>query len=453
MNLPSCLDDGLSRRRFLLLASGFGAAAVAGCATNPVTGQRQFMLVSEAQELDMDRKWAPHQISADYGAVQDVELNAYVSEVGSTLAARTHRPGMPYSFRVVNNVVVNGYAMPAGTVALARGLMLDMENEAQLAAVLGHELGHVNARHAAERMTNSLLVMGLLTGFTAYVAHEKEAYKDLAAGLGALGANLLLSRYSRDDEREADWLGMEYMTRVDYDPSGMVGLMDMFMNLRQANPGVVELLFSTHPMSRERYQAAVSRAADAYAGKGSRLERERYMDRTARLRAMRPAIEAMQQGQRSMMTKRFEEADGYFAEARKTVAGDYAALLLTAKCCLARRRYEDAVHYARAAADVYPAEAQARHVTAMAELSRGRPEPALAEFQAYEAALPGNPNTVFHQGLCYERMGKREQAAHWYGAYRQAAPAGEFSGYVEKRLTEWGYLAPPTQEGKDGTHG
>ena len=260
------------------------------------------MLVSESQEVNLDREWAPHQFSADYGVSQDEDLNVYVSEVGNAIAALTQRPQMPYSFRVVNNVVVNGYTFPGGSVGLARGLMLAINSEAELAAVLGHELGHVNARHAAERMTKGLVASLTLMGVGEYMKREKEDYADLAVGLGGIGANLLLSRYSRDDEREADALGMAYMTKAGYTPLGMVTLMDTFRSLHKGKPSVVDVLFATHPMSDDRYETARKRAESEYAEALLYPDRrERFMDRTARLRAMRGAIERMQSGQEAIL--------------------------------------------------------------------------------------------------------------------------------------------------------
>ena len=138
-----------SRREFLQISSLAAAGMVTGCATNPVTGRSQFMLVSEEQEIQMDQQHSPHQLSADYGVIQDKALNDYIESTGKRMATRTHRPQMPYRFNGVNATYVNAYAFPGGTIACTRGILLSLESEAELAALLGHELGHVNARHTA----------------------------------------------------------------------------------------------------------------------------------------------------------------------------------------------------------------------------------------------------------------------------------------------------------------
>ena len=148
---PGCL----TRREFMWMLSMSAAGAASGCAFDPVTGRSQLMLVSESQEIQMDRQHSPKQYSADYGLTQDAALNRYVEGVGRALVPHTHRPGMPYAFRAVNAIYVNAYAFPGGSIAVTRGILLDLDNEAALAALLGHELGHVNARHTAEQMSKS----------------------------------------------------------------------------------------------------------------------------------------------------------------------------------------------------------------------------------------------------------------------------------------------------------
>lgn len=434
---------GLSRRDFIALSAASGAGILAGCATNPVSGRRQLMLMSEGEEVALDRKWAPHQFSADYGASQDGGLNAYVAGVGAAMADFTHRPAMPYSFRVINTPVVNGYTMPAGSVALGRGLILAMSDEAELAAVLGHEMGHVNARHAAERMSKNILMMAMVSGVAAYVENEREGYGDLAAGLGAIGAGALLARYSREDEREADALGMEYMTRAGHNPQGMVGLMDAFRGLEKERPGAVALLFATHPMSDERYRTAAQRVQTTYAAAAQRdLHRQRYMDRTAGLRAISSAIEQMQKGEAALACGKCDEAGGHFDAALRTAPDDYAALLLMAKCRLAQNRPGDALRYAEHASRVYPDEPQADHVVGICKERLRRYDGALQSFNRYEQRLPGNSRTLFFRARCLEGMGSRRAAAVEYQRYMAREPAGDLADYAARRLAEWGYAKP-----------
>ncbi len=433
------------RREFLVAASVASAGAwLAGCATDPVTGRNRMMLVGEGYERDVDRQWAPHQFSADYGSVQDPGLNAYVTSVGQRLTPHTHRPGMPYNMRVVNAVNVNGYTFPAGSVALTRGLLLSLNNEAEMAAVLGHEFGHVSAVHAREQMQKGMLVMAIVAGVGIYLEHEKVKYADLAVGLGAVGANLLLMRYSRENEREADDLGMQYLVKGGYTPQGMVGVMDGFRAMQKTKPGAIDLLFATHPMSDERYATAAQRVRTTYAGAAGNPDyRDRYMDQTAGLRRQRGAIEAMQQGESSMMAKRLGEAEGQFSRALTQAPDDYAANLLMAKCLVAQNKNGAAQRFLEKARSVYPEEAQVYNLEGVNQLQQRRFDAALAAFDVYERKLPGNPNTIFFKGFCNESMGRRQAAAQEYLRYNQIAPNGEYGEQVQSRLIEWKVIAPP----------
>ena len=371
-NLIARKNPALTRRRFLHLAGLSAAGLVAGCAVNPVTGEQQLMLVTEDTEISLDQKNSPHQFSADYGPVQDSALNAYVSQVGTRMAGLTHRPQMPYSFRVVNATYINAYAFPGGSIAGTRGILLKLENEAELAALMGHELGHVNARHTARQMSTGMLTQALVAGIAIYAGSKNQIYGELAATLGMIGAGALLASYSRDNERQADALGMEYMVKAEYGTPGMEGLMEVLKDLSKHKPNAVELLFATHPMSDERYETAVDTARTQYADARSKpVLKERYMDQTASLRKMKDAIVQMQAGEGEMSQKNFQKAEGHFQTALKSAPEDYAGLLMMAKCQIAMDRPREAERFAQLAKQVYPTEAQARHISGFSNLKTG----------------------------------------------------------------------------------
>ena len=430
----------LNRRRFLWLLSASAAGAAVGCATSPVTGRPQLMLVSEDEEIQIDRQYAPIQFSSDYGPVQDKALNDYVSEVGRSLAARSHRTQIPYSFRVVNANYVNAYAFPGGSIACTRGILLSLGNEAELAALVGHELGHVNARHTARQMSKGMLTNAVVGGFSTVAGALVGGLGQLAGTLGSVGAGALLASYSRDNEREADALGMEYMVRTGYGPKGMVGLMDMLRSLSKAKPGAIELMFSTHPMSDERYQKAVTTSQTQYASaQNLPLARERYMDQTARLRAMKGTVEELQKGEQEMAGKRLGEAESHFRSALRQSPNDYAGLVMMAACQLAQKKLAEGLRYSEAAKAVYPQEAQAHHLSGYAKLQTRDYAGAYQDFSSYEKILPGNPNAAFLKGFSLEGMGNKAEAAKEYHRYLQVVQEGKFAQYAYGRLVEWGY--------------
>ncbi len=436
----------MSRREFAALTAASMTALASGCATNPVSGKRQFMLITQSMEVSYDRKWAPQQFSADYGAVQDYKLNEYLSSIGRNMAVVTDRPSMPYNFRALNAVVVNAYTMPAGSIGLARGLLLEMDNEAQMSSIIGHELAHVNWKHAAERISKSLLLNAVIAGGGAYLEYKDSKYTDLAAGLGMIGSNILLSKYSRDNEREADLTGMEYAARAGHNPLGMPGVMEKFMSLHKSKPSAVELLFSTHPMSTERYQNTTIACQKQHKDiSGRSMHRERYMDNIASVRSIKKAIVEMQNGDKSMYAKKYMQAQQHYSAALAVAPEDYAGLLMMSKCLMAQGHNKTARKYVAQAKDVYPQEAQALHVAGMVGIKMRSFDSALADFVEYEKRLPGNPNTIFFRGLCNEKMGRKELAARDYKRYHYAAPRGDYSGYVQNNLIKWGYMAQPQQ--------
>jgi len=432
---------GLSRREFLAWASMSALALVTGCATNPVTGRRELMLVSEEEEMRMDRSAAPHQFSADYGPVADAALNAYVGEVGARLVACSHRPQAPFSFRVVNAVYANAYTFPAGSVAVTRGLLLELRDEAELAALLGHEIGHVCARHTARAMSWGTLGALVVSGASLYLGREDERRGELVAGLGQLAGGALLARYSRANEREADALAMDYMVRAGYSPDGMVGLMDVLRSLSHSRPGLVELLFATHPMSEERYHTARERVQSRYAAqRGQLTNRERFLERTAELRGHGVAIRAWQAGEEALARGNWNTARQQISAGLREVPDDYTGRLLLAKCCLAEKQFAEARQQAEAAHRTYPAEAQALLVMGVAALGQKEFVAAREAFERYGELLPGNPNVVFLEGYSLEGMNRRDEAARCYVQYLRAGGEGEFAVHARKRLAEWGYL-------------
>ena len=431
----------MSRRRFLSLSALSAAAWISGCATDPVTGKSQLMLVSEQMEINIDKQNSPHQFSTDYGISQEAALNAYLKETGNRLAAISHRPGMPYSFQAVNATYVNAYAFPGGSIGITRGILLKLDDEAELASLLGHEIGHVNARHTAEQMSKGVLTQALLSGISLYAGVQAPGYDQLVSQLGMLAAGALLASYSRDNEREADDLGMAYMVQARYGTGGFIGLMNMLNTMSKHQMNTFEVLFATHPMSDERYETAVKTAQTRYASAKSRpVYRQRYMDHTAKLRAIQGAVEEMQNGEKEMAKADYLRAEQHFKTALERAPEDYAGLCLMTKCKLAQKKDRDALTYAEKATQVYPGEAQARHLAGYTKIRLKQYDAAYADFNTYEEMLPGNPNTVFFKGLSLEGMGRPSAAAGQYQRYLQAVRQGRQAQYAYQRLVQWGYI-------------
>jgi predicted Zn-dependent protease len=216
---------------------------------NPATGEREFSLVSESQEIQMGREADP-QISAQFGLVDDAGLQSYVDGIGKRLAEVSERPGLPWSFKVVDDPIVNAFALPGGFIYVSRGILAHFDSEAELAGVLGHEVGHVTARHSASQMSRQQLQqIGLVAGMI--FSETVREYGQVAM----LGLQLMNLRYSRGDESESDRLGLRYIGRLGYDPDAMIGVFQMLGSVGGGDEGgrVPEWQL-THPYPENREQ-------------------------------------------------------------------------------------------------------------------------------------------------------------------------------------------------------
>jgi len=244
-------------RRLAAACLAAAALALAACAVNPATGRRQFMLMSESQEISMGRQ-ADAEIVQTYGLYDDPKLAAYVDSVGQRMALLSDRPGLEFTFRVLDSPVINAFALPGGYVYITRGILAHMNDEAELAMVIGHEIGHVTARHGAEQYTKQQLA-GLGLGLGSLFVPQVARFGQLAET--ALG--LLFLKYSRDDESQADELGVRYATRAGFDPTEGVSFFHVLDRMSQESGQSLPSWLSTHPAPGDRVQrtAELARAA------------------------------------------------------------------------------------------------------------------------------------------------------------------------------------------------
>src|SRR5437867_8470510 len=204
---------------------------IVGCARNPATGKTELMLVSESQEIQMGQQ-ADSQVIQSIGLYPDPAWQSYVSDLGRRLAATSERPNLPWTFRVVDDPAVNAFAIPGGFVYVTRGILSHMTNEAQLATVMGHEIGHVTARHTAHQMSREQVAnLGLAIGGIASSLVAKYA------GVASQALGVLFLKFSRDNENQADELGVRYSSRGNYDSREMVNVMRMLVKIEAQSGG------------------------------------------------------------------------------------------------------------------------------------------------------------------------------------------------------------------------
>lgn len=227
------------------------------CAVNPVSGKKQIMLVSEEQELAMGKEADP-QIIQEFGLYADSGLQRYMNQQGQAIAKISHRSNIPYQFRVLDSDVVNAFAVPGGYVYFTRGIMAQFNNEAQFAGVLGHEIGHITAKHGTAQQTNQTLAqLGLMV---AVISDKRLAQ---FAETASQGLNLLFLKYSRNDETQADELGVQYSSQIGYDAHEMATFFTTLQRQQSKSASTLPEFLSTHPDPGNRY-TAVNKLATSY---------------------------------------------------------------------------------------------------------------------------------------------------------------------------------------------
>ena len=242
------------RMRFPRTVIAALAVTVVACATNPATGKKEFSLMSEAQEVQLGKEMDP-QIKREMGVYDNAELQRYVSEIGMRLARASERPTLPWQFTVVDEPAVNAFALPGGYIYLTRGIMAFLNDEEQLAGVLGHEIGHVTARHSAQQYTQATSAGLGLTLLSIFVPETRPLQ-----GLAETALGVLFLKHGRDDELQADRLGVQYTAKTGWDPRGVAGMLRTLQRLDEAsgsNRGVPNFL-STHPAPADRVQRVMA---------------------------------------------------------------------------------------------------------------------------------------------------------------------------------------------------
>ncbi|MDI6782344.1 MAG: M48 family metalloprotease [bacterium] len=415
--------------------------SLSGCATNPVTGEKQLNLMSEDREMAMGDACYPVYTQSSNGLFQDKDLQSYVNQIGKSLAQKSHRPQLNYEFNVVNTSVINAYALPGGKISITRGLLGLMKNEDQLAGVLGHEIGHVSARHVAAGYTRSVLTnLGLSLLDTVMSAKEVKhrEYYNTAAGLAA---NLIVMKYSRDQEREADALGMEYMVKAGYNPQGFVQSMQILQSLSQREPSKLEVMFQSHPMSLERIENAKSQIHSNFAALPlDTFQLDEFEKNTKYLKKVIPAYKQYDQAEELVKKEKFGEAVSLLKKALD-IAPDEALIHTTLSAAyFAEKRYDEAMDEIESSLVIYPDLFVSRFLSGLILHTTNEFEESITQLKTADNLVCDNVNVVFYLGLNHEKLRDQETAARYYKRLLQLTNKGEKAVYAYQRLCEWGYV-------------
>ncbi len=283
---------------------------LSGCVTNPVTGKSEIGFISTEKQIAIGKSnYVPAQQMQGGQYSVDPDLTAYVTGIGQKLATQVDGTPLPYEFVVLNNSVPNAWAMPGGKIALNRGLLTELSTEAELAAVLGHEIVHAAARHGAKGIERGMLLQGVLVA--AAIGTRNQEYAGAMLGGAQVAAGLVTQKFGRDAERQSDLYGTRYLAKAGYDPQAAVSLQETFVRLSEGRKsGWLEGLFASHPASQERVENNKALVAQLRAEgfTGGDLGADRFQRAVAQIRRDAPAYAAYDAARKAIQDKNLEVA-------------------------------------------------------------------------------------------------------------------------------------------------
>ncbi len=388
-----------------------------GCAVNPVTGERQLSLISESQEISMGKEQYKPTVQLQGGLYQaDPELTDYVQSVGQKLAAVSDRPDLPYEFVILNSSVPNAWALPSGKIAINRGLLTKLEDEAQLASVLGHEITHAAARHSVQRMQQGMILNAGIAGLG--IALSDNDYASLIMGGAALGSQLTMAQYSQGNELEADHYGVEYMVKAGYDPQAAVELQQIFVKLAEGNSSSwVDGLFASHPPSQERVRANQA-LVDKLGNPGGYRGEQVYDKKLAYLRSKQPAYDAQDEALKMANEGNMDAALEKVNKAIKIEPKEPAFYALRGQILKEQGKKDAAQKDFDKAVSLYPEMFSYRLYRGLGYLDADKVSAARTDLEAANKVVP--------TAIAYLRLGdiavkqnRKEEAAQYYAAVAQ----------------------------------
>lgn len=411
---------------------------LSGCATNPVTGKAELDLLGEEQELALGAQLYQPFIQDSLGPIEDAPLSQLVEKVGTQVAAVSHRPRLPYQFTAVNDPAVNAFALPGGKICITRGLLVRLESEDGLAAVLGHEVGHVTARHAVAAYNRQVLATLFLATSAAVLEAKEVKGRELIWVGGLIGTQMLLARYSREQERESDTLGLQYAVAAGFSPRGMVETQRILLALGKEKPSLVERLFATHPHSAERLATAERLLAQLSPEVQNRpVRKEGLLQATASLRQVQPAWEEAAEGRALLAQDEVGKALTRLARARDLAPKEGVIRTLLALALWENKKKSEALEEAFAGAKLAPRVFLSRLVAGIVSVDID-PLASLGELAAAEEILPETAPVPFFQGQAYEKLGQRQKAVEAYREALRRDPEGKVGQEAASRLRALG---------------
>lgn len=380
---------------------------LSGCVTNAVTGKSQLRFVDEEWEMKVGAQaYAPSVQSQGGEYLADPKVQAYVQEVMSKLAIVSDRR-LPYEIMVLNNSVPNAWALPSGKMAINRGLLVELNSEAELAAVVGHEIVHAAAAHGASGQTRGVLLQGALV----VGAIITEGDPTLMTG-ASLGAQILNQTYGRGAELESDEYGMLYMSRAGYDPVAAVDLQKTFVRLSgDKKTDWINGLFSSHPPSQERVDANIKHAKAL--PQGGFMGVEIYQETMAHLKETQPAYKAFEEAKLALRDGNNSEARTLLASAKKLEPNEALFHILDGDIDYYDKKYAEAIVKYNLAIEKNPRYFESKFSRGMAYFKLDNFDKAYPDLNATEEVFPGFGLNRYYLGLLEEKRGNIKTAVKY----------------------------------------
>jgi len=401
------------------------------CAVNPVSGEREFMLVSEEQEVSIGKEAAPSLKWEFGGPYEDRDLEAYLDSIVKDLWNNSERPDLPVEFHIQNTSLPNAFALP-GYVAITRGLLSDMENEAQFAAVMGHEIGHVMARHTAQRISRmQMQQLGIAIGSAAL---QGKKGSDALLAIGAMGSSLLLLKYDRDQEIQADRLGVKYMSALGYDPHEALsahkvleGSVDNYLKRLGKTRGedsFISNLLSTHPRAEVRLSEIQDMIDQLppYSVKSDGRFADKFQTETRKINEVNKFYHIYDKAEQDYRNKKYAEAEKGLQEAIKLNSSQAPFHNLYGFIKLQQKNYEEADKAFSRALEINPGYQPSIYGKGLTYHYKGNYEKAVLEFKKSLAEFPGHAQTHYGLGKTYYLMNQYADAIPYLANFAQAAP-------------------------------
>lgn len=452
-----------------------------GCAINPVTGQRELMFVSESQEVEMGKELYPNALWGDLGGggeYKDEKLKDYLKDVVIRIHGVSHRHNLPVQFAIQNSSVPNAWAIP-GYVVITRGLLAALDSEAEFTFIMGHEMGHVSARHSAKQITRGMLQqIGL---GAAGIALSGKKYSDIALRLGSVGSSLLLLKYSRDDELESDRLGILYMTKLGYNPENAVSAHKNLEKVSQEymkslgknaeERGFFEDLLSTHPRTsvrieeiqhiinetrpftiagdgtyREQFQNIIAelkkinkiyldyydKAVRAF-GKNNIDEADHLASNAIKADKNQPAFHTLK-GFIRLKRKDYHDAEKYFNTALNLDKDYEPALRGMGAIRYYKGEYSEGVGYLKRSISLFPQDVSAHYFLGMSYYKMRMYKTAILHLNLFAEVQPRHPEIHGILGICYENINDLYSAYEEYVMQLKVNPTNEMGRHAASRV-------------------